>query len=129
MPRCSASFHAISVCTSTPSTADTTNNARSAACNAAIDVADEVGVAGRVDHVDLVALELERGERERHRDVAALLFGIEVGDRRAVFDPAHAGDGAGAEQQRLGQGGLPGSAVAHEGDVADLGASGYVFTR
>ncbi len=34
-PRCSASFHAISVCTSTPSTAETTNSARSAAWIAA----------------------------------------------------------------------------------------------
>ena len=66
----SASCHATSVCTSTPSTAETTNTARSATCNAARDVADEVGVAGRVDHVDLVAVELERRERERHRDAA-----------------------------------------------------------
>ena len=85
------------------------------------DVADEVGVAGRVEQVDLVAVELERRERERHRDPAALLLGIEVADGRAVLDPAQAGDRAGDEEQRLGQRRLPGAAVPDEGDVADLG--------
>ena len=84
------------------------------------DVADEVGVPGRVEHVDLVVLELERRERERHRDVAALLLGVEVADGRAVLDPAEADDRPGVEQQGLGQGGLAGAAVADEGDVADL---------
>ena len=84
------------------------------------DVADEVGVAGRVEHVDLVVVELERRERERHRDVAALLFGVEVADGRAVFDPAQADDRPGVEQQRLGERRLAGASVADEGDVADL---------
>ena len=46
------------------------------------DVADEVGVAGRVDDVDLVAVVLERREGERHRDAAPLLLGIEVAGGR-----------------------------------------------
>ncbi len=66
-------------------------------------VADEVGVARRVDHVDLVTLDLDRRERERHRNLAALFFGIEVRDGGPVVDLAHPGDGPGAEEQRLGQ--------------------------
>ena len=85
-----------------------------------LDVADEVGVAGRVDQVDLVARPLERGHGQRDRDAALLLLGLGVGGRRAVLDPPDPVDGAGSGQQRLGQGGLPAAAVAHEGHVADL---------
>ena len=49
------------------------------------------------------------------------LLGIEVGRGGAVLDPALTVDGAGAVEQRLGQRGLAGSAVADQGDVADLG--------
>ena len=55
------------------------------------DVADEVGVARRVEQVDLVAVELERRERERHRDAPALLLGIEVADRRCRPRPCPGG--------------------------------------
>ena len=50
--------------------------------------------------------DFERRERERHRDAPPLFLGIEVGDRRAVLDPAEPVGGAGREQQRLGQGRL-----------------------
>ena len=85
-----------------------------------VDVADEVRVPGAVDEVDLVVLPLERRERERQGQPALLLLGVEVGDRRSVLDPADPSDGAGAVQQRLGQGRLARSAVAHQGDVSDL---------
>ena len=52
--------------------------------------------------------------------VPLLLLGVEVADRGAVLDPAHAGDRAGGEEQRLGERGLAGTAVTDEGDVADL---------
>ena len=84
------------------------------------DVADEVGVPRRVEHVDLVALELEGCEGERHRDVALLLLGIEVAHRRAVLDATHAGDRAGGEEQRFGERGLARASVAYECDVAHL---------
>ncbi len=84
------------------------------------DVADEVGVARCVEHVDLVVLDLERRERERHRDAAALLLGVEVTDRRAVLDPAQADDRPRVEEQGLGQRGLPRATVSDKGDVADL---------
>ena len=85
------------------------------------DIADEVRVAGRVEHVDLVAVRFERRERKRHRDAAPLLLGVEVADGGAVFDPAEAVRGARTEEERLGQRGLPGAPVADQGDVADLG--------
>ena len=84
-------------------------------------VADEVRVARRVEQVDLVAVGGERGERERHRDAPALLLGIEVADRGAVLDLAEPVDGAGGEDEGLGERGLTGAAVPHQGDVADLG--------
>ena len=68
-----------------------------------------------------MALVLERGQGQRQRDAPLDLLGVEVGGGRAVLDPALAVDGPGAVQQRLGQRGLPGAAVADEGDVADLG--------
>ncbi len=84
------------------------------------DVADEVGVPGRVEHVHLAVLELERCERERDRDVAPLLLGVEVAHRGAVLDPAQAHDRPGVEEQGLGQRRLAGATVADESDIADL---------
>ena len=91
MPSSAASRQIASACTSTPSTALTTKTARSTTRRAACDVADEVGVAGGVDQVDLVALPLERGHRQRQRDAPALLLGVVVGDGRAVLHPPDAG--------------------------------------
>ena len=65
--------------------------------------------------------ELERRDRQGHRDPPALLLGIEVAHRGSVLDLPEAGDRAGDEQERLGQGRLAGPAVTDEGDVADLG--------
>ena len=84
------------------------------------DVTHEVGVARRVDHVDLVARVLERGDRQRHRDPPPCLLGVEVGGGGAVLHLAEPGDGPGREQEGLGEGGLPRPAVADQGHVADL---------
>ena len=90
-----------------------------------VEIAGEVGVARRVEEVDLVrlavgGLPLERrhGERQRHR--ALQLLGLGVADRRAVLDPPRPRQHAGAQQQRLGERRLAGPAVADDGDVADL---------
>ena len=79
----------------------------------------EVGVAGAVEQVDLVALPLDGRQRSRDRQAPLVLLGLEVGDGGGVLDPAGAPDGPGAVQQGLGQGGLAGSAVPDEGHVAD----------
>ena len=84
------------------------------------DVADEVGVSGGVEHVDLDALVLEGRDAERRGDPAPGFLGVEVGDGVAVLHPALTGDRPGDEEQRLGERGLARPAVAHEGDVAKL---------
>ena len=67
------------------------------------DVGDEVGVARRVEHVDLDALVLEGGDAERRGDPPPGLLGVEIGDGAAVLHASLAGDRAGDEQQCLGQ--------------------------
>src|SRR5439155_27105718 len=75
-------------------------------------VAHEVGGAGDVEEVDLVPPVLEGGQGQGERDVPPHLFGVEVGGRGPVLDPAQPVDGTGAEEQRLGQAGLPCPAMA-----------------
>ncbi len=85
-----------------------------------MDVADEVGVAGGVDEVDLVVIPLERSHRQRHRHAALVLFGVVVEQRRAVIDASLPVDCAGAIEQRFGEGRLARPVVADEDDVANL---------
>ncbi len=82
-------------------------------------LADEVGVAGRVEQIDLVVFVLERKQGSGQRQLAADLLVLEVGDRVAFFDLTHPVDGAGMEQERLAQRGLSAAAVRDQGDVAD----------
>ena len=67
-------------------------------------VADEVGVAGRVDQVDLLAVQLEVEQVAVDGEVAAFLLVVDVGDAGAVVDRAAAIGGAGGEEQGVGQG-------------------------
>ena len=84
-------------------------------------LAGEVGVAGRVEQVDLDPVDGERGQAGRDGELARHLLGLEVHDGGALLDRSPPGDGPGGGQQRLGQGGLAGAVVADEGDVADCG--------
>ena len=84
------------------------------------EIAHEVGVARRVEHVDLDALPLDRGHRERDGDALALLVGVVVGDGVAVLHDAHAGDRSGREQHGLEEGRLPRATVTDQQDVADV---------
>ena len=84
------------------------------------EIADEVGVAGCVQDVDLDAVPFDGRHRERDRDALALLVRIVIGDRVAVLDGAHARDGAGCVQHGLQEGGLAGAAVADQQDVTDV---------
>ena len=86
----------------------------------ALHVADEVGVSGGVEDVDLDAVPLDRGHRERDADAPADLLGIVVGDGVAVLDPAHSGERPGREQHGLEERGLAGAAVADQQHVADV---------
>ena len=67
-------------------------------------VTDEVGVARRVDEVDLVAFAIRTGRwpaRSRCRRFCS--SGSVVGDGGAVLDPADPVDGPGSGEQRLGR--------------------------
>ncbi len=83
-------------------------------------VADEVGVAGGVEQVDLEAVVLDGGDGQGDRDLLARLLGLEVGDGGAVLDPADAVGGPGGVAHRLDQRGLAGSPVTNDQDVADM---------
>ena len=90
-----------------------------------VDVAGEVGVAGRVDEVDLVGRAvgggpLERRQRQRQRHRALGFLGLGVAHRRAVLDPPRPGEHPGPQEQGLGERRLAAAAVADDGDVADL---------
>ena len=83
-------------------------------------VADEVGVARRVENVDLDTVPLDRRHRERDRDALALLVGIVIRHGVAVLDGSHPRDGAGCEAHRLEKGGLARPSVPDQQDVADV---------
>ena len=106
-----------SVCTSTPSTPDTTTIAASAA-DRGPDVPHEVAVRG-VEHVDLGVLPFDRAPSPSETEMAALLVRVVVGDRVAVLDRAHAVHGARGEQHRL-WGLVFLNLRAHQQDVADI---------
>ena len=84
------------------------------------DIAGEIGVAGRVEDVDLGVVPFEGRDPQVDRHMALLLIWIVVADGVAVLDAARAGDGLGGEQQRLGERGLPAAAMAEESDIADF---------
>ena len=119
-PASTASSQATSVWTSTPSTADTTTMTASTARIGRSQVADEVGVAGRVQHVDLHAVPFDGAIESETRDALALFVGIVVGHGVAVLDRAHPGDRTGREEHGLEQRGLARAAVADQQDVADV---------
>ena len=89
-----------------------------------VDLTQEVDRPGGVDEVDLVGLAvgggpLERGDGEGQRDVALGSLGVVVQQARTIVDPAGPGDCPGAGEQRLGQGRLAGTGMAHKDQVAD----------
>ena len=85
------------------------------------DLAEEVGVARGVDDVQLDVAEQARGQGEGERHVPLDLLGLEVAHRGPVVDLALSGDGAGGEEERLGQRGLARAVVSDQGDIADAG--------
>ena len=83
------------------------------------ELADEVGVAGGVEQVDLHVADRDRREGEADGALLADLGLVVVGDGRAVFDSAGAGELAGRGQQRLDEGCLAGAGRPDEDDVAN----------
>ena len=84
-------------------------------------VADEVGVAGRVDQVDLLALPLEVEQVAVDGEVPAFLLVVDVGDAGPVVDRASPVGGAGGEEQGVGKAGLARRPMSGQGNVADVG--------
>ncbi len=102
-PSSAARFQAASVCASIPSTALTTIDGQVDDRQCGAHLAEEVGIARGVDDVELDVAEHARGHGERQRHVALDLFGLEVAHGGPVVDLSLSGDGAGGEEQRLGQ--------------------------
>ena len=83
----------------------------------ALDLGDEVGMAGRVDQVDREVAHEERGDRGPDRDAAFALELERVGLGGAGVDAADVIDGAGGEEQSLAEGGLTGVDVSEDPEV------------
>ena len=84
-------------------------------------LADEVGVAGRVDEVEALAGVVEVDDARFDRVLVVLLLFVEVADARAGVDAGVALHRAACDEQVVDQRGLAGVAVAAEGDVANVG--------
>src|SRR5439155_24151251 len=83
-------------------------------------VRDEIAVAGGVDEVDPMALEVAVGGRGVDRYLAADLIGVEVRGGAAVVHLAEPREPAGGEQHGLHQGGLAHAAMTDDTDVTYL---------
>ncbi len=84
-------------------------------------VADEVGIAGRVDQVDLLAGPGEMTQVAIDREMPAFLFFVDVEGAGAVVDRALAVGRAGGEKQGVGKTRLARRPMTSEGDVPDIG--------
>ncbi len=83
----------------------------------ALDLGDEVGVAGRVDEVDREVADEERGDRGPDGDAAFALEVERVGLGGAGVDAADVVDRAGGEEESLGEGGLTGVDVGEDAEI------------
>ena len=83
----------------------------------ALDLRDEVGMAGRVDEIDGEVAQEERGDRRSDGDAAFALEVERVGLGRAGVDAADVVDRAGGEEESLGESGLTGVDVGEDAEV------------
>ena len=74
--------------------------------------ADEVGVSGRIDHVDPLAVVLRMDDRGENGVLMLLLLVVVVADGRLVIDAPQPVDGAGRVQDGLGDRGLAAAAMS-----------------
>jgi hypothetical protein len=100
------------VCGWTPSTAETTRTAPSRTPEDALDLRDEVRVAGRVDEVDREVADEERGDRGPDRDAAFALEVERVGLGGAGVDAADASMAPAVKRSRSVRVVLPASTCA-----------------
>ena len=67
------------------------------------DLAEEVGVARRVDYVDLVVAPDAGHQRQLSAAASLDLLRLVVGGCVAILNPAHASGGAGGKEEGLGE--------------------------
>ena len=89
----------------------------------ALDLAAEVGVAGRVDDVDLHAAVADGGVLRQDRDALLALEVHRVHD--ALGDVLVLAEGAGLPEHRVDERGLAVVDVGHDGHVADVVTGGH----
>ncbi len=75
----------------------------------------EIGIAGRVEQMDAIAVALDGRDGRVDRMTSRLFHGIGIGNGTATFDAAHAGQRAAGVEHGFEQGGLAGSGVAGKG--------------
>ena len=119
-PRLPASLNMRRVLTSTPLTAETTMMAVSTAFEGFESGADEVGVAGRIEQVDVFALVFEVQNAGVDGEMASFFFVVVIGDAGAVVYVAFAVDGSGFEQQGVCQRRLARRPMPNQRNVADV---------
>ena len=83
-------------------------------------LADEVGIAGRVDQVEVLAGVIEMNQRRFDRVVVVLFFFVEIADARAVVDAGRPLDRSGGGENVVCQRGLSGRSMATKSNVADV---------
>ncbi len=83
----------------------------------ALDLGDEVRVAGRVDQVDGDVVDRERDDRRLDRDPSLALERERVGLRRPAVDAAGRGDHTGVVEKPLGECGLTGVYMRQDPEV------------
>ncbi len=83
-------------------------------------LADEVGIARRVDDVEVLALVVEVDDVRLDRVMVLFFDLVEVADAGAVVDAGRPSDGAGDSEHLVGQRALAGVPVAAKDNVADV---------
>ena len=83
-------------------------------------LADEIGIARRVDQVEVLSSLVEMDDARLDCVFMMLFFFVEVADAGAVLDAGQAIDRAGAGQDFIDQCGLAGRTVSTENNVANL---------
>ena len=83
-------------------------------------IGQKVGDARRVDEVDLCLVPFGVGEARRQGVLSGDFLVVVIGDGGAFVDFPEPVDRAGVEQGGRGELGLPGSAVADQGDIPDV---------
>ncbi len=81
---------------------------------------DEIGIAGRVDQIEVLASVIEMHQRRLQRVLVDLLFVVKIADARPIGDACRTFDRSGARQDGISQRGLSGRSMATKHYVANI---------